>query len=163
MTAEGKAAIDKLRVEVSSYQARLEEAEEIASRDALTGLRSRLWVECQIESRIAAGGPLCVAIVDINGFKQVNDEHGHLVGDELLKQFAAEIKFACRSTDVIGRWGGDEFIILLDCGMAEARAADRPAAGMGLRKLQGAGKVRPGEPAVGAVDRSGRAQAPARR
>jgi diguanylate cyclase len=122
MTTEGKVAIEKLRGEVSVYQAKLEEAEHIASRDGLTGLRNRLWVEGQIERRMAGGGPLCVAIVDIDDFKKVNDNHGHLTGDELLKQFAAEIKFACRSTDVIGRWGGDEFIILLDCGMAEAQA-----------------------------------------
>jgi diguanylate cyclase (GGDEF)-like protein len=122
MTAEGKAAIEKLRVEASSYQARLEEAEHIASSDGLTGLRNRLWVECQIERRMAAGSPLCVAILDIDDFKKVNDNHGHLTGDELLKQLAGEIKFACRLTDLIGRWGGDEFIILLDCGIADARA-----------------------------------------
>jgi diguanylate cyclase (GGDEF)-like protein len=122
MTVEGKTAIEKLRGEVSGYQTKLEEAEHIASIDGLTGLRNRLWVEGQIERRIAAGVPLCVAIVDIDDFKKVNDNHGHLAGDELLKQLATEIKFACRATDVIGRWGGDEFIILLDCGMAEAQA-----------------------------------------
>jgi diguanylate cyclase (GGDEF)-like protein len=122
MTAEGKAAIDKLRAEVSSYQARLEEAEETASRDALTGLRSRPWVEGQIEQSVHLGAPFCVAIIDINEFKQVNDEHGHLVGDELLKQFAAKMRSVCRSTDTIGRWGGDEFILLLHCGIHEAKA-----------------------------------------
>jgi diguanylate cyclase (GGDEF)-like protein len=122
MTAEGKAAIDQLRAEVSSYQTRLEEAEETASRDALTGLRSRPWVESQIEQSVQIGAPFCVAIVDINEFKRVNDEHGHLVGDELLKQFAAKMRSICRSTDTIGRWGGDEFILLLHCGINEARA-----------------------------------------
>jgi diguanylate cyclase len=122
MTAEGKAAIDRLREQVSTYQAKLEEAEEVASRDALTGLRSRLYVENQIERKIGTRGLFCVAIVDIDGFKRVNDEHGHLTGDELLKQFATELVSACRSTDVIGRWGGDEFIILIDCGLAEASA-----------------------------------------
>ncbi|MDR3751743.1 MAG: GGDEF domain-containing protein [Terracidiphilus sp.] len=122
MTEEGKAALDHLRTEVSNYQEKLEKAEEIASRDALTGLHNRLLVENQIERRIAAGTPFCVAIVDIDGFKKVNDEHGHLTGDELLKQFATELKSACRSTDLIGRWGGDEFIILLDYGLSEANA-----------------------------------------
>jgi len=122
MTAEGKAAVAQLRLEVSSYQARLEEAEEIASRDGLTGLRSRVWMESQIVHRIDAGVPLCVAIVDIDEFKKVNDDFGHLTGDELLKQFAKELTSACRSTDRIGRWGGDEFIILLECGMREAKA-----------------------------------------
>jgi len=122
MSAEGKAAIEELQVEVSNYQARLEEAEHIASCDRLTGLRSRLWIENQIESRIARGVPLCIAIADIDDFKKVNDSHGHMTGDELLKQFATEIKAACRSTDAIGRWGGDEFIILLECGLGKARA-----------------------------------------
>lgn len=122
MAAEGEAAIKHLRAEVSTYQAKLEEAEHIASRDALTGLRNRPSVEGQIESRIGAGVPFCVAIIDLNGFKKVNDEHGHLVGDEVLKQFAGELHSACRSTDILGRWGGDEFILLLDCGLAEATA-----------------------------------------
>jgi diguanylate cyclase (GGDEF)-like protein len=120
MTLEGKAAIDQLQKEVSSYQTKLEDAEEIASRDALTGLRSRLCVENQIERRIGSENPFCAAIIDIDGFKKVNDDHGHLTGDELLKQFATELRSACRSTDLIGRWGGDEFIILLDYALPEA-------------------------------------------
>jgi diguanylate cyclase (GGDEF)-like protein len=122
MTEEGKAAIDRLQEQVSTYRAKLEEAEEIASRDALTGLRSRLCVERVVEHHIAAGIAFCVAIADIDGFKKVNDENGHLIGDELLKQFATELIAACRSSDVIGRWGGDEFIIVLDCCLSEASA-----------------------------------------
>ena len=121
MTAEGKAAIEELKAEVTTYQTRLEEAELIASRDALTGLGSRLWVEGQIERRIKGAAPLCIAIIDINGFKPINDEHGHLAGDEVLKQFAAELQSVCRSADLIGRWGGDEFIILLDCDLSKAK------------------------------------------
>jgi diguanylate cyclase (GGDEF)-like protein len=52
----------------------------------------------------------------------VNDVHGHLTGDELLKQFAGELRSACRSTDMIGRWGGDEFILVFDSGLEEAEA-----------------------------------------
>lgn len=121
MAAEGKAAIDQLRVEVSNFQTKLEEAEHIASCDSLTGLRSRLSVESQIESRMAAGLPFCVAILDINEFKQVNDTYGHVVGDELLQMFATELKSRCRATDTVGRWGGDEFIIMLDSGMRVAK------------------------------------------
>ncbi len=120
MAAEGKAAIEHLRAEVSVCQDRLEAAEEISSRDALTGLRSRLHAEYQIVRRIDAGIPFCVAILDIDGFKQVNDGHGHLIGDELLKQFAAELVSVCRSTDVIARWGGDEFLVLMDSSMEAA-------------------------------------------
>ena len=122
MTEEGKVAIDRLQQQVSTYREKLEAAEEVASRDALTGLRNRLSVERQIERQVAVGSKFCVAIVDIDAFKKVNDEHGHLTGDELLKQFATELVSVCRSTDTIGRWGGDEFIILLECGLAEASA-----------------------------------------
>jgi len=82
-------------------------------------VRSRLYAESQIERRIAA--ELRIARDHrYQRFKRVNDEHGHLVGDELLKQFASELRSACRSTDVIARWGGDEFILVLDCGLREA-------------------------------------------
>jgi diguanylate cyclase (GGDEF)-like protein len=122
MAEEGKQVLDELRKRVENYQAKLEEAEKIASRDALTGVNSRLNVESQIEKRIETGAVFCVAIVDIDGFKKVNDVHGHLTGDELLKQFAGEMRSACRSTDIIGRWGGDEFILLFDAGLEEAEA-----------------------------------------
>jgi diguanylate cyclase (GGDEF)-like protein len=121
MAADGKAAVEQLRAEVSLYQAKLEIAEEAASRDALTGLRNRVWMEAQIERRLARNGPLTLAIVDIDSFKAVNDEHGHLVGDELLRMFAGELQSASRSTDLIGRWGGDEFILALECRLEEAQ------------------------------------------
>jgi diguanylate cyclase (GGDEF)-like protein len=122
MTAEGKAAIDQLQKEVATFQTKLEEAEQVASSDSLTGLRSRLSVESQIERRIEAGAKFCAAIVDIDRFKSVNDEHGHMAGDELLRQFATELKSRCRSKDIVGRWGGDEFIVLLDGELSEAKA-----------------------------------------
>jgi diguanylate cyclase (GGDEF)-like protein len=122
MTAEGKAVLDQMREQVMVYQAKLEEAERIAARDALTGLSSRIYVEGQIERRIGADAAFCVALIDIDGFKRVNDEHGHVTGDDLLKQFGAELRSACRASDVIGRWGGDEFLLLFDCGLEEAEA-----------------------------------------
>ncbi len=122
MTEEGKEVLDHLKKQVEGYQTRLEEAEKIASRDALTSVCSRVYVEGQIEKRIESSTTFCVAIVDIDAFKKVNDAHGHLTGDEVLKQFAGELRSACRSTDVIGRWGGDEFILLFDSGIEEAEA-----------------------------------------
>jgi diguanylate cyclase (GGDEF)-like protein len=121
MTAEGRAAVEQLQGEVSRYQVKLEEAEHIASSDSLTGLRNRLWLESHIERRMSGRRPFCIVMVDIDDFKRVNDELGHAVGDELLQRFSTELKSACRSTDIVGRWGGDEFIIVLDCGLAEAR------------------------------------------
>lgn len=122
MAEEGRAAINYLRSEVSNYQAKLEKAEAIAFRDALTGLCSRLYVENQLTRRIDEEKPFCVGIIDIDAFKQVNDTNGHITGDDLLKRFATELKSACRAKDLIGRWGGDEFIILFDSNLAEADA-----------------------------------------
>jgi diguanylate cyclase (GGDEF)-like protein len=122
MAVEGKAALDALREQVTAYQTKLDNAEAIAARDTLTGLGNRLHLEGQIEKRIAGGVAFCVALIDIDGFKRVNDQHGHLIGDDLLKQFAAELRSACHTSDVIGRWGGDEFLLILDCGLAEAEA-----------------------------------------
>ena len=121
MAAEGKATLHALREQVSTYKTKLDIVEAIASRDALTGLSSRLYVERQIERRIADGASFCVALIDIDSFKRVNDQHGHLMGDELLKHFGTELRLACRAMDMIGRWGGDEFLLIFDCGMPEAQ------------------------------------------
>lgn len=122
MTEEGKETLEHLKKQVEEYQGKLEEAEKIASHDALTGVSSRVYIEGQIEKRIESHAAFCVAIVDIDGFKKVNDAYGHLTGDELLKQFAGELRSACRSTDLMGRWGGDEFILLFDSRLEEAEA-----------------------------------------
>ena len=61
-------------------------------------------------------------MLDLNGFKQVNDTYGHEAGDDLLKQFSTELRSASRATDVVGRWGGDEFIVVLDGNLTEAQS-----------------------------------------
>jgi diguanylate cyclase len=122
MAEQGRVVLDQMQARVAAFQTRLEEAEETASCDALTHLRSRLHVEGQMERRIAARSRFCVAVIDIGEFKSVNDTHGHVLGDELLKQFATELRSACRSSDIVGRWGGDEFLVLLDCGIEHAQA-----------------------------------------
>jgi diguanylate cyclase (GGDEF)-like protein len=75
-----------------------------------------------MQRRIAAKEPFCVVMLDLNGFKQVNDTYGHQAGDDLLKQFSTELRSASRATDVVGRWGGDEFIVVLDGNLTEARS-----------------------------------------
>jgi len=75
-----------------------------------------------LQRRIDAQKAFCVVMLDLNGFKQVNDTYGHQAGDDLLKQFSAELRSASRATDVVGRWGGDEFIVVLDGGLMEARS-----------------------------------------
>jgi diguanylate cyclase len=112
--------VEKLKTEVSTYETKLKKAEELALRDALTGLSNRRNVEERIEGRIASGQVFCVAVLDVNHLKQVNDKHGHLAGDSLLQQFAQELRSSSRSTDLVGRWGGDEFIVVMDCAVSGA-------------------------------------------
>jgi diguanylate cyclase len=120
MAQDSNKLVAKLQAEVSSYENKLKAAEDLALRDSLTGLSNRRNVEERIAWRIERDQPFCVSVLDINGLKQVNDSYGHLAGDNLLKHFSQELRSGCRSSDVTGRWGGDEFIIVLDGELAGA-------------------------------------------
>jgi diguanylate cyclase (GGDEF)-like protein len=122
MEQNSHALVQKLQTEVATYETKLKQVEELALRDALTGLSNRRNIEERIEERIARAQTFCLVMVDINGLKQVNDQHGHLAGDNLLQQFAQELRSSSRSSDPVGRWGGDEFLILMDGDAAGARA-----------------------------------------
>lgn len=94
----------------------------LASRDALTGLANRGAVEAQLDQLFLRDAPVSVIYIDLNGFKTVNDTYGHQAGDDLLKQAAARLRNVFRATDVVGRWGGDEFVALVDGDVADAQA-----------------------------------------
>ena len=121
MAQDGEAVVTQMRGQLHQYQVRLEEAERRASVDSLTGLQNRRRIEAVLELRVQQGRPFSVMMFDLNGFKQVNDTYGHMAGDEVLKQFATELRGAFRPLDDVGRWGGDEFIVVLDCGLEDAR------------------------------------------
>ena len=93
-----------------------ERAELLALNDSLTGLANRYSFQMQLDQAInnakRLGRLACVAIIDLDGFKQVNDTYGHLVGDELLKEIALRFKACVRTTDTVARLGGDEFSII---------------------------------------------------
>jgi len=74
-----------------------------------------------MEWYVAQKQAYCVALIDLNGFKEINDQHGHASGDDLLKQFSSELRNCMRSTDLVARWGGDEFIVVLNCDLAAAK------------------------------------------
>ena len=114
MSAESKSVIDHLRVEVMTYQAKLEKADHLASCDALTGLGSRLWIEARMQQRIESGSSFSVLMIDIKEFRRVNDEFGRMVGDLLLKEFAKELRSSCRLSNLVARWSGDTFLVVLD-------------------------------------------------
>ncbi len=89
-----------------------------ASSDALTGLANRREVERALGDAVAASeatgrGRPGVVYLDLNGFKAVNDTHGHGVGDELLVAISRRLLASVREHDVVARWGGDEFVVLL--------------------------------------------------
>jgi diguanylate cyclase (GGDEF)-like protein len=85
-----------------------------ASRDALTGLMNRRSIEIHLDSCMRRGTPFTAIYIDLNGFKKINDSYGHSAGDDLLKQVADRLLTAFRAKDVVGRWGGDEFVALMD-------------------------------------------------
>lgn len=90
-----------------------------ANTDALTGLPNRRMMNELLENHLR-GGLFCLLLVDIDYFKEVNDAYGHERGDEVLRSVAEALRLHSRATDIVGRWGGEEFLVLLDLQEAEA-------------------------------------------
>jgi diguanylate cyclase (GGDEF)-like protein/PAS domain S-box-containing protein len=100
-----------------------------ADADGLTGLLNRSGFMKRLRHRLSTyPEPTALALIDVDRFKRVNDEHGHQVGDEILIEIAAALKSGARTNDYVGRLGGDEFVIMFASGCAEAeRACNRIA------------------------------------
>jgi diguanylate cyclase (GGDEF)-like protein len=94
-----------------------DEASRLASTDALTGVLNRRSFDeiamRELQRALAGGRPLSLLILDVDDFKHVNDRHGHAAGDRVLEAVAARCVQAVRPGDPIGRWGGEEFVVLL--------------------------------------------------
>ena len=109
--------------------------------DGLTGLANRraaadaLHVEAARAERLET--PLSVVLADLDGFKDVNDEHGHAVGDAVLRAFAEVLRDTLRESDLAGRWGGEEFLLLLPGADEEgaAQLAERVRIGLAARRI----------------------------
>jgi diguanylate cyclase (GGDEF)-like protein/PAS domain S-box-containing protein len=100
-----------------ALQTHLDQLKKEASEDALTGVANRKYMQAIIESKIreykTVGVPFGLSFIDIDNFKRVNDTYGHEIGDEILKLMVKTVSSSLRKHDRIGRWGGEEFIILL--------------------------------------------------
>jgi|SoiMethySBSTD1v2_1073268.scaffolds.fasta_scaffold63241_3 diguanylate cyclase len=117
-----------LRQQRRDLASALDRVRDLARHDELTGLPNRrhmLELIDNTQDRAArTGAPFCLAVIDIDHFKQVNDAHGHAVGDEVLRVFSRQALAAVRTIDVLGRWGGEEFVLLLtDAKLPFARQA----------------------------------------
>ncbi len=109
--------------------------------DSLTGLANRRSFEDTLRSELARAArfsdSVCVVFADLDDFKRVNDRHGHAAGDEVLKAFASALQRTVRESDVAGRWGGEEFALVLPGTDVDggARLAERARAAIESREI----------------------------
>ncbi len=115
--ASGRAvAVRGVCQDVTEHRATAERIYRLAHHDALTGLANRSLLHDRISEAVSrarrGGGTLAVLCFDLDGFKAVNDLHGHAAGDRLLREVAARLGQGVRDTDTVARLGGDEFVVL---------------------------------------------------
>ena len=117
LTTRVQSTREHLRRQRAELAQALEQIRQLATHDDLTGLLNRraMLDRMQLEQRrsLRSGSPLLIALLDIDHFKVVNDTHGHAAGDLVLQSFADTVRRNVRDTDVLARWGGEEFVLLL--------------------------------------------------
>jgi diguanylate cyclase (GGDEF)-like protein len=106
-----------LAIKETELKAVIAQADEVSHTDVLTFLpnRKRIIADLQRELMFSDryGTPLAISLLDIDYFKDINDSHGHVVGDEVLQKLAGELREHIRNPDTIGRYGGEEFLVVL--------------------------------------------------
>ncbi len=123
------------------------ELERLATTDTLTGIWNRRHFEELVAAETQRGGrygePLSLLLFDIDHFKTINDTHGHLVGDQVLIALSHRVRDQLRGVDVLARWGGEEFVVLLPhCDGARAQQlAEKLRALIAAEPFPGAGRV----------------------
>jgi diguanylate cyclase (GGDEF)-like protein len=124
--------VSDIRVRIGRQARELEEAvttvKQMATNDMLTGVLNRRVMTDMAESELKLiernSAPMCMALIDIDHFKQVNDQFGHHAGDVVLKGMAQHVQSQLRQVDKLARWGGEEFLLMLPrVGEVEATAA----------------------------------------
>ena len=136
----------KLRAAFGRLAARVSEAWTLATVDPLTAVLNRQAligrIEAELERATRYGRPLSVVLVDLDHFKRVNDTHGHSAGDTVLREFAKVLQANVRAVDIVGRYGGEEFMLLLpetdaDAAATMAEKLRRVVAGRQIRVQDG--------------------------
>ena len=109
--------LDQSRQEIVTLRSELDQARREAETDPLTGVANRKALDralaSEVEESMAEGTPLSVILIDVDHFKEFNDSHGHLVGDEVLKLLARLLKASVKGADTVARFGGEEFAVVL--------------------------------------------------
>jgi len=117
VTWNGERVVQMTTMDITKQHRLREQLEHRANYDGLTELVNRRTMSELLERQCSYHQthslPLCCVLIDIDDFKSINDQHGHHTGDEVLKLFAATCRNNIRQTDIIGRWGGEEFVLLL--------------------------------------------------
>ncbi|HEP8328119.1 TPA: diguanylate cyclase [Pseudomonas aeruginosa] len=116
--------VNSMEQDAKAFHSHLEDQRQKALTDPLTGLPNRAALSERLEQEVARrhrdGGDLLLAVLDIDHFKRINDDFGHLAGDKVLKIIAGELRKRLRQADFIARFGGEEFVVLLPATSLEA-------------------------------------------
>ena len=147
LSEESHAKLDKAERVISDLQKTVVQLETQATTDHLTGVWNRAYIETSAKRELEMfnryGHPFSVIFADLDHFKSINDKWGHAVGDNVLKEFCSVLQTSLRATDIFGRWGGEEFVVLLpNTGRASANIiAERFRATISEHKIDDVGHV----------------------
>lgn len=126
ITAELEKIKRSLAIKETELQAVIAQADEVSHTDALTFIPNRKSIIGDLQREVMFadryGTPLAISLVDIDHFKSINDTYGHVAGDEVLRKLAMELRGRIRHPDVIGRYGGEEFLVVLPHSTSKAAA-----------------------------------------
>jgi diguanylate cyclase (GGDEF)-like protein len=107
------ALVNRLHVSLKELNSALHQTEILATRDSLTGIANRYHINRLAEELLIGGQPLAIFLLDLDGFKGINDQFGHDAGDKLLIEVARTLTDCCKPDGIVGRLGGDEFIVVV--------------------------------------------------